>query len=85
MQPMTKEQIFEQVQGILVDSFELDRSNVRLTAHLIDDLDFDSIDVIDLAVELEKEAGFEVSEAELREIRFVHDIVELIYRHLQAA
>lgn len=82
---MTKEQIFEQVQGILVDSFELDRSNVRLTAHLIDDLDFDSIDVIDLAVELEEEAGFEVSEAELREIRFVHDIVELIYRHLQAA
>ncbi len=82
---MTKEQIFERVQGILADSFEIDCSEIRLTAHLVDDLDLDIIDVIDLAVELEKEGGFEISDDVLLEIRLVQDIVDLIYCRLPAA
>ncbi len=82
---MTKEQIFERVREILVESFELDPAEIHPTAHLRDDLDLDSIDAIDLAVGLEKETGLEVSEDELREIRVVQDIVDLAYRRLQTA
>lgn len=79
---MTKDQILARVQEILVESFELDVEAVTPDAHLIDDLDLDSIDAIDLAVELESETGLDVSEEELRQIRVVQDIVDLVHDHL---
>jgi acyl carrier protein len=81
----TKEQILARVRQILVESFELEPDDVRPDAHLIDDLDLDSIDAIDLAVSLEEETGLDVSEDELREIRLVQDVVELIHGRLQSA
>ena len=83
--PMTKEQILTRVREILVESFELEPEDVRPDAHLIDDLDLDSIDAIDLAVSLEENTGLDVSEDELREIRRVQDVVDLIHGRLQSA
>ena len=80
---MTKEEIFERVRTILVDSFELDLQSVHPTAHLMDDLDLDSIDAIDLAVAIQSETGLDLCEADLRNLRIVQDAVDLIYRRLQ--
>ncbi len=79
---MTKEEIFEKVRTMLVDSYELDPRIVHSTAHLVDDLGLDSIDAIDLAVTIESETGIDVSEAELGSLRTVQDAVDLIYRRL---
>ncbi len=76
---MTKEQIFELVSGVLADSFELERGSIRLSSHVVDDLDLDSIDAIDLAVGIEQETGLDVGEEDLGEIRHVQDIVDLIH------
>jgi acyl carrier protein len=82
---MTKDQIFDRVRTILVNAFELDPGDISPTAHLIDELDLDSIDAIDLAVDLEKETGLSVKEDELRALRVVQDIVDLIHRRLDEA
>ena len=79
---MTKEEIFERIRTILVDSFELDPQSVHPTAHLMDDLDLDSLDAIDLAVTIGSEIGLDVTEAELRSLRIVQDAVDLIHRRL---
>lgn len=76
--PLDRESVLERVREILVESFELEPAAVRLDAHLIDDLDLDSIDAIDLAVELEQETGLRVEEQELKKIRLVKDIVDLV-------
>ncbi len=81
-QQTTQEQLFARVREIMVKSFELDPEEISLSAHLIDDLDLDSIDAIDLAVGLEEETGLDIAEDELREIRVVQDIVDLIHRKL---
>ena len=81
---LTREQIFERLSAILVKSFEIDPSQIELSSHIIDDLDLDSLDAIDLAVGLEDETGLELSEDELREIRLVKDVVELVYDRLQS-
>jgi acyl carrier protein len=83
VQGMTKEEIFDRVSAILIDSFELEPTTVHLSAHLIEDLDLDSIDAVDLAVGLEGELGLDISEDELREIKFVQDIVDLLHRRLR--
>ena len=81
----TREEIFEQVREILMQEFELRADEVLPTSHLIDDLDLDSIDAIDMAVKLEEIAGVEVEEKQLRELRVVQDVVDLVYSHLEAA
>ncbi len=81
---MTRDEIFERLRAILVESFELDESEIRLDVHLIDELDLDSIDAIDLAVGLQEELSLEVSEEELRQIQRVSDIVDLVHGRLSA-
>jgi acyl carrier protein len=77
---MTKEEVFAHVSRVLVDSFDLGAAQLRPDAHLIDDLDLDSIDAIDLVVSLEEVTGLDVSEEELKSIRVVQDIVDLVHR-----
>ncbi len=83
--PLTRESVLERVREMLVSSFELEPSAIQLDSHLIDDLDLDSIDAIDLAVELEQETGLRVEELELRQIRLVRDIVDLVCNRLALA
>ena len=80
--PLSRESVLERVREILAESFELEPATIGLDSHLIDDLDLDSIDAIDLAVELEQKTGLRVEEQELRKIRLVRDIVDLVYRRL---
>lgn len=76
--PFTQSDILKRIAEILHESFDVDPTTVHPRAHLIDDLDLDSIDAIDLAVRLEEETGFKIDEKELREIRVVQDVVDLI-------
>lgn len=77
---MQKEEILVRLTDLLVQQFEIARDQIRPEAHLFDELDLDSIDAIDLVVSLEEQTGFSVSEDELRAVRIVQDVVDLIYR-----
>lgn len=79
---MTKEAIFKQIQKLLVESFELEEGSISLEAHIYNDLDLDSFDAIDLAVKVETETGMKFQEDDLRSIRTVTDMVDILYRKL---
>ena len=80
-----KDEILERVTDVLVRSFELDPADIRLDSHVVDDLDLDSIDAIDLAVGLREQTGIDLSEEELKSIRIVGDIVDLLRNKLPDA
>jgi acyl carrier protein len=82
---MTKEETFERVKSYLVDGFGIAAAAVVPTAHLIDDLDLDSIDAIDLAVVLQEQTNIDVAEHELQALRIVQDVVDLVLRKQGAA
>jgi len=81
----TEETLLARISEILGETFEVEPSAIHPRAHLVDDLDLDSIDAIDLAVKLEEETGLDVSEEELREIQVVQDVVDLVLRRLAAS
>lgn len=62
--------------------FHFRDEDLRLTTRLIDDLDLDSIDAVDLAVRVEEKSGLSLSEADLKSIRTIQDIVDLIDERL---
>jgi len=80
----TKEEILTKVKTVLTGTFELKEEQIVPEAHLYRDLDLDSLDAIDLAVRLKADTGLVLSEQELRLLRTVADIVDVIHAKLSA-
>jgi len=76
---MTKEEILEGLRDMMVELFEFDREDIQLESHVVNDLDLDSIDAIDMAVQLQEITGCKVDESAMRSIRTVSDIVDMVY------
>ncbi len=63
--PPTKEEIYEKVQGALVDALGVDADEVAEDATLVGDLGAESIDFLDIVFRLEKAFGIEIPRSEL--------------------
>ena len=81
---MNRAEIFGEVKARMVEMFALDPASIEEGSLLRDDLDLDSIDAIDLAVKIQEISGTRVDEAELRTVRTVGDVVDLIDRMLSS-
>lgn len=75
----TREEIFAHVKRLLVGQFELDQAAVTPGALLYDDLDIDSIDAVDLMVELKNLTGKKLNPDSFKNIRTVDDVVTAIF------
>lgn len=76
---MTKDELFERIASILHDSFEIDRARIVPEARLYDDLDIDSIDAVDLIVQLKPLLGGSLQPESFKSVRTVQDIVDVLY------
>src|SRR5213594_1433401 len=81
---VSKDEIFKRLRDVLVAGFELRDEQIVPTARLIDDLELDSLDLVDFAVRLEQQVDLEIAEDELKGIKTVQDIVDLAYQKLNA-
>ncbi|MBQ8363952.1 MAG: acyl carrier protein [Thermoguttaceae bacterium] len=61
----TKEEIFEKVAEILVDSLGADEDEVTMEATLVDDLGAESIDLLEIVFNLEKAFDVKIDRSEL--------------------
>ena len=70
--------MFEQVKNALVDSLNIDGDDIKLESLLNEDLGVDSLDAVELSLDLETEFDVEISDEELASLKTVKDIVDLI-------
>ena len=75
----SKADVLQTLSGYLRDSFEVPDSKIRLEASLFEDLDLDSIDAVDLVVQLQEYAGRKIPVAEFKTVRTVGDVVDQVY------
>jgi acyl carrier protein len=80
----TKDQILEQIKASLAGLFELDPAQITLAARLNEDLEIDSIDAVDLLDGLRRQTGRKISAEDFRSVRTVGDLVEAVYKLVQA-
>ena len=80
----TKDEILEQIRASLTELFELDPARITLAARLNEDLEIDSIDAVDLLDGLRRQTGRKISAEDFRSVRTVGDLVEAIYKIVQA-
>jgi acyl carrier protein len=84
MTPMTRAEVVEHVTRKMTEMFEIEPGALRLDAKLREELDLDSIDAIDLAVELQSLTGRRVEESVIRKLRTVCDVVDLVESELRS-
>jgi acyl carrier protein len=66
------------VTKIVVDRLGVEEAEVKLEASFKDDLGADSLDVVELVMELEDEFDLEISDEEAEKISTVADVVDYI-------
>lgn len=70
-----QEDIFNEIVAILEELFEIPSEKITLASNLYLDLDIDSIDAVDLIVELKKMTGKKIKPEDFKAVRTVQDIV----------
>ena len=80
---MNKEEILHKVEDVIVDLLSIDRALIKPEARLAEDLDFDSIDGIELILQLETKYDEKISADELKSARTIQDVVDCLYKLLR--
>jgi acyl carrier protein len=72
---------FEQVKKIIVELLAVDPSKVTKDARFREDLEADSLDLVEMIMEFEDEFGGEISDEDAQKITTVGDIVAYLEEH----
>lgn len=75
---MSTDTIFENVQNILVEQLGVDADAVTMDANFIDDLNADSLDIVELVIAMEQEFDISIPDEEAERIKTVGDAVRFI-------
>ncbi len=75
---MSQETIFESVKNILVEQLGVDAEDVTMESNFIDDLNADSLDIVELIMAMEQEFGISIPDEEAERIKTVGDAVNFI-------
>ncbi|AYW47919.1 acyl carrier protein [Tetragenococcus osmophilus] len=79
---MTREEIFNKVADVIANHFEVAANQVKESMSIKDDLNADSISVMEFVLELEETFGTEISDEDAEKIQTVGAAVDYIYSYL---
>ncbi|MGD0275928.1 MAG: acyl carrier protein [Syntrophales bacterium] len=68
----------ERVIEIIMEQLEVTREECKLDASFIDDLGADSLDLVELIMEMEENFGIEIKDEELEKIRTIRDVIDFL-------
>ncbi len=70
--------VFEKVKSIIADQLDVEEEKVVAEASITEDLDADSLDMVDLVMSIEEEFDIEVPDEAVENIKTVGDVVAYI-------
>jgi acyl carrier protein len=82
---MNQDEVFEKVKNIIIDQLGVDEEEVTMGANFRDDLEADSLDLVELIMAFEEEFGGEISDEEAQNITTVGQAVTYLTEHQEAA
>ncbi|NIK75659.1 acyl carrier protein [Paenibacillus castaneae] len=74
-------EVVDRVKRIVIDRLGVDEAEVTIEASFKDDLGADSLDVVELVMELEDEFDMEISDEDAETITTVGEVVKYIQSH----
>ena len=81
---MDREELIKAVNSIFVDRFELDESELTPDKSIANDLQLDSLDIVDMIVGLQQKFGINLREnKEIRNVKTLGDVYALFEKLIQ--
>jgi acyl carrier protein len=75
--------VFNVVKEIIVDVLDVPADQITMESSLADDLEADSLDVVEMLMQLEDKYGFQIPEEVAENLKTVKDIVEYLEKSLK--
>lgn len=73
--------MFERIQEIIADKLSIDVEEVTLDSSFVDDLNADSLDIVELIMALEDELDLEIPDEDVEKFVTVGDVVNYLKEH----
>ena len=79
---MEVNEVFEKVKGLFVEELGIDADKVTMEAKLEEDLEIDSLGIVEVVMAFEDEFSIEIDDEELTDVRTVGQAVNLLHSKL---
>lgn len=70
--------VFEKVKSILSEQFDVEEDSITMETSIVNDLGADSLDVVDLLMNIDDEFGVEVPDEDVEKVKTVEELVNYI-------
>jgi len=80
----TREEILEKVREIVSEQMGVDKGEINMQTSFVNDLNADSLDTVELVMELEDEFDMSIPDEEAEKLQTVGAAVEFIEKHIEA-
>lgn len=75
---------FEKIRDVIVDLLEVEPEKVTRDARFREDLEADSLDLVELIMEFEEQFGSEISDEEAQQLTTVGQVVDYVEQRMAA-
>jgi acyl carrier protein len=83
MSTMSKDDILAKLRPVIAEQLGVDESEVREDASFTDDLNADSLDLVELIMSLEEQFNLQISDEEAEKLTTVGEAVDYIQDHMK--
>ena len=82
---MTRDEIFAHIAEILSSSFEIPKEQIERSSTLYDQLGLDSVDAVDIFMQLRELTGRRPNQADARKVRTVDELIDFVLAEREKA